>query len=79
MILFLFITKKLMNCTHHKNQISLICIAPHKCLYKRRLCPECLEEHGVDVKLTVPTNKFQAIVIQKLKEFKLNQTSELTE
>ncbi|CAD8131256.1 unnamed protein product [Paramecium sonneborni] len=68
-----------MNCTYHiQNQVSFICIASHKCQYQRKLCAECLYDHGVDViKQTVPIDRFGAMVIKKLKESKLEETSEL--
>ncbi|CAD8213446.1 unnamed protein product [Paramecium octaurelia] len=70
-----------MNCTYHiQNQVSLICIAPHKCKCLRKLCVECQFEHGVDIqKHTVPINRFQEIVIKKLKEYKLDEKSEIAQ
>ncbi|CAD8090867.1 unnamed protein product [Paramecium sonneborni] len=68
-----------MNCTYHiQNPIAAICIDPHKCQSQRKLCFECVYNHGVDIKNTVPILKFQEIAIQKLQESKLNQSSDLT-
>ncbi|CAD8117096.1 unnamed protein product [Paramecium primaurelia] len=67
-----------MNCTYHiRNQISCIYIAPHKCLCQRKLCAQCLQEHEIDVKHAVPINIFKKMVLNKLKEYKLDETSEL--
>ncbi|CAD8192427.1 unnamed protein product [Paramecium pentaurelia] len=67
-----------MNCTYHiRNQISCICLAPHKCLFQRKLCAQCLQEHEIDVKHAVPINIFKKMVLNKLKEYKLDETSEL--
>ncbi|CAD8203771.1 unnamed protein product [Paramecium octaurelia] len=68
-----------MNCTHHNgNQVSMICLAPHKCYYQRRLCAVCFYEHEVKKKQTAPIEIFQGMVLQKLKELKVNDSSELT-
>ncbi|CAD8202415.1 unnamed protein product [Paramecium pentaurelia] len=65
-----------MMCIYHsQSPISLICVAPHKCL--RKLCVECLYEHGVDVKLTIPICKFKELITKKLQEHELNGISEL--
>ncbi|CAD8157759.1 unnamed protein product [Paramecium pentaurelia] len=53
-------------------------MAPHKYQCYRKLCLECLFEHEVDIKQTVPLKKFQEMVIMRLKEYKIDQTSELT-
>ncbi|CAD8171780.1 unnamed protein product [Paramecium octaurelia] len=67
-----------MNCTYHaKSQISCICVAPHKCQCKRKLCAQCIYEHGVDAKQAVPINIFQELLLVKLNEYKLDETSEL--
>ncbi|CAD8096247.1 unnamed protein product [Paramecium primaurelia] len=62
---------------HIKSPISLICIAPHKC--QRKLCVECMYDHGVDTKQTVPINKFQDKAMKKLKDSKPGDTSKLNE
>ncbi|CAD8142251.1 unnamed protein product [Paramecium pentaurelia] len=67
-----------MNCTYHfKSPISMICIAPHKC--QRKLCVQCLYDHGVDIIKTVPIEKFQKMAMQKLKDTKLDEISKLTQ
>ncbi|CAD8214044.1 unnamed protein product [Paramecium pentaurelia] len=43
---------------HPKIQVSLICAAPHKCQFKRKMCVECQQEHGVEVKQTILMKKF---------------------
>ncbi|CAD8171768.1 unnamed protein product [Paramecium octaurelia] len=68
-----------MNCTYHTdNQVSMICIAPHKCQCQRKLCVECQFNHGVDVKHAVPIKIFQEMVKKKLREYNLDETSEIT-
>ncbi|CAD8204853.1 unnamed protein product [Paramecium pentaurelia] len=68
-----------MNCTYHiQNQVSLICTAPHKCSCQRKLCAECQYQHKVDFKYTIPIKIFREMVIKKLSESILDQTSELT-
>ncbi|CAD8130765.1 unnamed protein product [Paramecium sonneborni] len=68
-----------MNCTYHlQNPITMICIAPHKYQYQRKLCVECLYEHNVSAKQTVVKKKFQEMIIDKFKESKFDDTSELT-
>ncbi|CAK92469.1 unnamed protein product (macronuclear) [Paramecium tetraurelia] len=69
-----------MSCAYHiGNQIQLICLAPHKCKFQRKLCGECLFEHEVDVKLYIaPIKKFQELVTQKLELSKPNNELELT-
>ncbi|CAD8213107.1 unnamed protein product [Paramecium pentaurelia] len=69
-----------MNCTRHiQFPITSICIAPHQCQCQRKLCIDCQYEHGVDIKYTIPTHKFQDMVIKQLKESKIDQTSEFTQ
>ncbi|CAD8129733.1 unnamed protein product [Paramecium sonneborni] len=66
-----------MNCTWHFNhQVSLICIASHQC-QQRKLCIECLYNHGVDLKQTVPIDKFEETLVKKKKESKLDEQSKL--
>ncbi|CAD8130328.1 unnamed protein product [Paramecium sonneborni] len=69
-----------MNCTYHiQKQASSICKAPHKCQCQRKLCVECLYDHGVDIiKQTVSIDRFRTMVIKKLQESKLDETSEIT-
>ncbi|CAD8168211.1 unnamed protein product [Paramecium pentaurelia] len=56
----------------------MICLAPHKCSCLRKLCVECLYEHEVDIKKhTIPITNFQERILKKLKESKLEETSEL--
>ncbi|CAD8213828.1 unnamed protein product [Paramecium octaurelia] len=69
-----------MNCIyHHLNPIQFICIAPHACQYQRKLCAECQYEHGENVKHAVPINIFQQIVIMKMKQYKLDEISEISQ
>ncbi|CAD8123124.1 unnamed protein product [Paramecium sonneborni] len=69
-----------MNCQYHnQTQISFICISPHTCKCKRKLCAKCLFDHEVDVKLAVPIEIFQEKAVMKLKEFQLQQTTQSTE
>ncbi|CAD8072864.1 unnamed protein product [Paramecium sonneborni] len=73
-----YFLKKIMNCTYHiKKEVQFICKASHKCKFQRKLCTECLYEHEVDIKQTVPIDKFVEQLIKKLKESKLDETSEL--
>ncbi|CAD8100929.1 unnamed protein product [Paramecium sonneborni] len=67
-----------MDCAYHnKKQVSLICIAPHKCQFQRKLCVECLSDHGINfTEQTVSIDRFGEILIKKLKESQLNETSE---
>ncbi|CAD8048613.1 unnamed protein product [Paramecium primaurelia] len=69
-----------MNCTYHiQNPIILICIAPHKCQCQRKLCVECLYDHGVDIqKHTTPIKKFRDMALKKMKDSKLDDNQELT-
>ncbi|CAD8195753.1 unnamed protein product [Paramecium octaurelia] len=63
-----------MYCTNHiKNEISLICIAPHKCQFDRKLCAQCFDEHSIYSENIVSLNKFQNMVINRSKESKLDQ------
>ncbi|CAD8085717.1 unnamed protein product [Paramecium primaurelia] len=72
--------KNQMNCTRHiQFPIISICIAPHQCQCQRKLCIDCQYEHGVDIKYTIPTHRFQDMFIKQLREFKIDQTSELTQ
>ncbi|CAD8130143.1 unnamed protein product [Paramecium sonneborni] len=67
-----------MQCTHHyQNAITFICLAPHQCIYQRKLCAQCLYDHGVEVKQAVPIQRFQEMALQKLLDSKLTQTFEL--
>ncbi|CAD8198811.1 unnamed protein product [Paramecium pentaurelia] len=67
-----------MFCTSHPQQpISLVCVAEHKCKCQRKMCVECLNEHGVEIKQAVPINKFHETLLKKLKENQLEDTSEL--
>ncbi|CAD8214616.1 unnamed protein product [Paramecium octaurelia] len=69
-----------MNCTYHcRNQVSLICIAPHKCQCQRKLCTQCQYEHGVDLKYTVPIEIFEKMMKKKFEESYLNQKFELAQ
>ncbi|CAK83123.1 unnamed protein product, partial (macronuclear) [Paramecium tetraurelia] len=67
-----------MNCTHHiQNQVSIICLAPHKCPCQRRLCVECQYEHEVEKQHTVPIKIFQEMMMKKFYKSYPQQTSEL--
>ncbi|CAD8179786.1 unnamed protein product [Paramecium octaurelia] len=67
-----------MNCTYHfENQVSLICIAPHQCSCQRKLCVKCLLEHKVDIKQVMSIDEFPKMVLYKLKQFKVDQESEI--
>ncbi|CAD8191708.1 unnamed protein product [Paramecium pentaurelia] len=69
-----------MNCTQHiKFPITSICIAPHQCQCKRKLCIDCQYQHGVDIIYTVPTHRFRDMVIKEIKESKIDQNPEFTE
>ncbi|CAD8101505.1 unnamed protein product [Paramecium primaurelia] len=69
----------IMNCTYHiRNPITFVCIAPHKCQCQRKLCAQCLYNHQVDIKNTIPIELFEEMAIKKLKDSKLEETSELT-
>ncbi|CAD8115343.1 unnamed protein product [Paramecium primaurelia] len=69
-----------MNCIRHiQFPITSICIAPHQCKCQRKLCIDCQYEHGVDIKYTIPTHRFQDMVIKQLNESKIDQTSEFTQ
>ncbi|CAD8211465.1 unnamed protein product [Paramecium pentaurelia] len=69
-----------MNCTRHiQFPITSICIAPHQCQCQRKLCIDCQYEHGVDIKYTIPTHRFQDLVIKQLQDSKIDQTFEFTE
>ncbi|CAD8081408.1 unnamed protein product [Paramecium primaurelia] len=64
-----------MICPQHINKpILLICLAPHTCQCSRKLCIECLPEHGVDVKYIVSNEKFQEMLRDKLKKFQDQET-----
>ncbi|CAD8185070.1 unnamed protein product [Paramecium octaurelia] len=66
-----------MSCPSHiQNQISYICIAPHKCSQQRKLCVECLQEHGMNPKDQVRIDQFQKMVLNKFQQFKLDDASE---
>ncbi|CAK77639.1 unnamed protein product (macronuclear) [Paramecium tetraurelia] len=68
-----------MYCTYHvQNQVSLICIATHKCELNRKMCVECQQEHGVDLKQTLPLKQVEEMVKNKFKEFQLDDTSDIT-
>ncbi|CAK66082.1 unnamed protein product (macronuclear) [Paramecium tetraurelia] len=68
-----------MNCNYHiQNQISFICLAPHKCQNQRKLCDECFQEHGVEVQFLIPINGLQEIVKKKFQELKLGDISEIS-
>ncbi|CAD8170324.1 unnamed protein product [Paramecium pentaurelia] len=68
-----------MNCTYHfQNPITMICKAPHICQFQRKLCAECHDDHEVDGNHKISLKKFQEMALKKLKDSKLNDTSELT-
>ncbi|CAK58103.1 unnamed protein product (macronuclear) [Paramecium tetraurelia] len=65
-----------MNCTNHiKNQVSLICIAPHTCQFDRKLCSECLDEHQFNSNI-VSIKRFKEMVMKRFSESKLDQNTE---
>ncbi|CAD8058032.1 unnamed protein product [Paramecium primaurelia] len=67
-----------MFCTSHpRSPISLVCVAEHKCQCQRKMCVECLYEHGTEIKQAVPINKFHEMLLKKLSENQLEDTSEL--
>ncbi|CAD8169889.1 unnamed protein product [Paramecium pentaurelia] len=69
-----------MNCTYHiRNSYSLICKVPHKGECQRKLCDECLNKHGVDLKHTIPIKIFREMAMKELKDSKLDETSKLNE
>ncbi|CAD8135866.1 unnamed protein product [Paramecium pentaurelia] len=67
-----------MNCRFHpQTPISLICTAPHRCEINRKMCVECQQDHGIEVKQTIPINKFRQMLNGKVKDYKLDDTQEL--
>ncbi|CAD8072866.1 unnamed protein product [Paramecium sonneborni] len=67
-----------MNCPFHVlHQVSMICLAPHKCQYQRKLCKLCRCEHQVNNNYIVSIEKFQEMVNIKLQESQIDQTSDL--
>ncbi|CAD8129487.1 unnamed protein product [Paramecium sonneborni] len=68
-----------MNCPdHHLNLIPLICESNHKC--QRKLRVKCQYDQGVDIKFTVPLNKFREKMDRKLLTYKLiDGSSEIIE
>ncbi|CAD8136776.1 unnamed protein product [Paramecium octaurelia] len=55
----------------------MICLSYHKCQSQRKLCAECIEEHGVDLKCMVSIIKFQDMMRKKFEDSKFNDSSEL--
>ncbi|CAD8083732.1 unnamed protein product [Paramecium primaurelia] len=69
-----------MNCTRHIHfPITSICIAPHQCQCLRKLCNDCQQEHGVDIRYIIPTHRFQDLVIKQLQDSTIDENSEFTE
>ncbi|CAD8169269.1 unnamed protein product [Paramecium pentaurelia] len=63
-----------MNCPHHEqNPINLVCLAPHNCQCSRKLCIECLNQHGVHVQYIVTNSQLQKRLINKLVEYELHE------
>ncbi|CAD8179805.1 unnamed protein product [Paramecium pentaurelia] len=64
-----------MICPQHINKpILMICLAPHTCQCSRKLCIECITEHGVDVKYLVSNERFQEMLKEKLQKFQDQET-----
>ncbi|CAK91786.1 unnamed protein product (macronuclear) [Paramecium tetraurelia] len=69
-----------MQCAFHiGTEVSIICIDPHNCERQRKLCVDCIYEHGVDIKKnTVTAKKFQELIRQRFKESEDNELSNLS-
>ncbi|CAD8164343.1 unnamed protein product [Paramecium octaurelia] len=65
-----------MRCTQHPlNQISQICIAPHKC--KRKVCVQCTLVNEGELHQIMNLDEFRGLLLQKLLKDKYHQNSEL--
>ncbi|CAK84537.1 unnamed protein product (macronuclear) [Paramecium tetraurelia] len=73
-----FFKQKPMKCPNHDGrQIELICLAPHKCNRLRKLCIECIYDHGVDWKLTIPIKQILEKAKTKLNENRIDDLSKI--
>ncbi|CAD8178217.1 unnamed protein product [Paramecium octaurelia] len=59
---------------HSDNPIIFICTAQHKC--QRKLCNECVIEHGVSTRWAVPINTFSKSLQKILSAYKQNDNQD---